>query len=812
MTGTPLVPGTPLLPGDPRRLGGHRIVRRLGSGGMGQVYLGRSPGGRLVAVKTVHEHLAADPHYRERFRREATAARAVTGAHTAAVLDADPDSPVPWLATAFLPGVTLRRAVAVGGPLGAAAVRSLGACLAEALASIHAADIVHRDLKPSNVLVTADGPRVIDFGIARAAGDLGLTQAGSMIGTPGFMAPEQVAAGDVGPAADVFALGAVLAFAATGEQPFGSGPVAVLLYRATHEEPHLVGVPESSGLRALVADCLHKDPRRRPSVARVLALASAPDAPLWWREEPLRSLIAGGTDDTDGRPSPAPTLPQPRREPGPRPATTLRTGNPRTGNPRTENPRTEIPPAGNPRAERRRALARRTFLATGGAGLAGLAGWAVARAPKAPGAGTDREGPLLREGSKRPGRERWALTGEEDGTGGVGSALLVGDTVLVHGPRSGFTTQGLVRAVDAVDGTTRWQYEKAPAEAVREPLWGVASGLLIAPELMDRGYELESGEVWRPERPWRGAVKWFAVAGGRLVTLDDGGGSSDDRVLHTRALPSGGSPRTRRKEDTRDWRAPAVSGDRLLLVPDTDALDPRVFCLDAVTGREPWTYTALGRDEPVQTAPVTLPAPGGRGGGDRFALLTDAGDLHLIDVRTGGRLREERLGLTSGSGATALGHASGTGLVLAAGEDLIGFGPESGKRLWNHPTAGLDTGWPPLSGGGRRGPVARDGTLLNWLDARTLQAIDLTGTKNGGGRQLWRTSFDAVARCPPAIGGGTVYVTAGQVCRALSLRTGKTLREWPVDEAVTWLAADADGWYARVGTSSLRAVNAPGSA
>ncbi|WP_217140054.1 protein kinase [Streptomyces sp. AC627_RSS907] len=794
MTGAPF-PGSPLLPGDPRRLGGHRIVRRLGSGGMGQVYLGRSPGGRLVAVKTVHEHLAADPRYRERFRREATAARAVTGAHTAAVLDADPDSAVPWLATAFLPGITLRHAVVVGGPLDARVVRSLGACLAEALASIHAADIVHRDLKPSNVLLTTDGPRVIDFGIARAAGDLGLTEAGAMIGTPGFMAPEQVAGSDVGPAADVFALGAVLAFAATGEQPFGSGPVAVLLYRATHEEPHLDDVPETAGLRALVSGCLRKEPERRPSVARVLALTASPDAPVWWRDEPLRSLIAGeegsgAEEPSDSGGTDRPRHPEPKTEPEPEPE--------------------PAPADPSHRADRLRTLTRRTLLTAGGAGLTSLAAWAAARAPRTPGTGAEQDGPVLEKGSKRPGLVRWTLTGQDDGSGGVTSALLAKDTVLVHGRRPGLaTTQGLVRAVAATDGERRWQEDKVPASAAHEPLWGVTGGLLIAPELLDRVYETRTGDPRPPERPWRGTVKWFAVAGGRLVTLGDDGGSAEDRVLRSHAFPSGGSrapvgPRTHEREKTRDWRAPAVSAGRLLLVPDTGALDPRVFCLDAATGLEPWTYTGLGRTGQPQLAPVTLPAPGGRGG-ERFALLSDADELHLVDVRTGDRLHHEPLGLIAGNGAAALGHASGTGLLLIAGEDLIGFSPESGKRLWSHPTAGLDTSWPPLPGGGRRGPVARDGVLLNWLDARTLQALDLAD----GGRQLWRTSFDAIARCPPAIGGDTAYVTAGQVCRALGLRTGRKLAEWPVDEAVTWLAADDKGWYARVGASSLRAVNAP---
>ncbi|MET9352940.1 PQQ-binding-like beta-propeller repeat protein [Streptomyces sp. NPDC006617] len=448
---------------------------------------------------------------------------------------------------------------------------------------------------------------------------------------------------------------------------------------------------------------------------------------------------------------------------------------------------------------------------TGGATLTSLAVWAVVRAPTTPGTGGEQDGPVLKTGSKRPGRERWKLSGQDGTTGDVTSALLAGDTVLMHGAKPGpAATQGLVRAVVATDGTSHWQYDKAPASAALEPLWGVTRGrLLIAPELLDRVYEVRTGDPRQPERPWRGTVKWFAVPGGRLLTLGDDGESTDDRVLRSLTLPSGGSrslegARIHEKEKTRDWRAPAVSGSRLLLVPDTGALDPRVFCLDAATGREPWSYTGLGKAGQPQIAPVTLPTPDGRGG-DRFALLSDTDELHLVDVRTGDRLRNEPLSITAGNGATALAHASRTGLLLVAGEGLIGFSPDSGKRLWSHPTAGLDTSWPPLPGGGRRGPVARDGVLLDWLDARTLQAVDLAD----GGRQLWLTSFDAIARCPPAIGGDMAYVTAGQVCRALGLRTGRVPKEWPGDEAVTWLAADDRGWYAMVGTSSLHAVNAP---
>ncbi|MGX8279893.1 outer membrane protein assembly factor BamB family protein [Streptomyces sp. PBSH9] len=404
------------------------------------------------------------------------------------------------------------------------------------------------------------------------------------------------------------------------------------------------------------------------------------------------------------------------------------------------------------RPDRPHTLTRRAFLTTSGAGLTGLAVWAVVRAPKAPGTGAEQDGPVLEAGSTHPGRERWRLTGRDDRAGDVTSALLAGGTVLVHGARPGpAATQGLVRAVGAEGGASLWQDDKAPARAAHDSLWGVASGLLIAPELLDRVHDVRTGDPRLPQQPWRGTVKWFAVADGRLVTLGDDGGSTDDRVLRSLALPSGGSratggPRTHEREKTRDWRAPAVSGTRLLLVPDTGALDPRVFCLDVATGREWWSYPGLGKTGQSQAAPVTPPAPDGRGG-ERFALLSDAEELHLIDVRTGDRLRNGPLSLTAGNGATALGHAAGTGLLVAAGEDLIGFSPDSGKRLWSHPTAGLDTGWPSLPGGGRRGPVARDGVLLSWLDARTLQALDLAD----GGRQLWRTSFDAIARCPPAI-------------------------------------------------------------
>ncbi|MFI5763726.1 serine/threonine-protein kinase [Streptomyces sp. NPDC051563] len=324
-----------LQPRDAEHIGPYRLLARLGTGGMGQVYLGRAEdhdphaggaagtapgtgtgsgagavtgagtgaptgtrtrtGTRTAAVKLIHPHLAAHPDFRTRFRREADAARLVGGDWTVAVLDADPDAEIPWLATAYIAGPSLRQAVGRDfGPLPAGSVRVLGEGLSYALQDIHRAGLVHRDLKPGNILLTADGPRVIDFGIARALGataDPGLTQTGELLGSPGFLAPEQINGTPVTPACDVFGLGGVLAYAATGRLPFGDpdqpGGIAALLMRVTEAEPDLAGVP--AALRDVVRDCLHKDPAARPTPAELLErLAAGPeDAPEPWLPAPL---------------------------------------------------------------------------------------------------------------------------------------------------------------------------------------------------------------------------------------------------------------------------------------------------------------------------------------------------------------------------------------------------------------------------------------------------------------------------------------------------------------------------------------------
>ncbi|MFE2284549.1 protein kinase [Streptomyces sp. NPDC059443] len=259
----------PLTADDPEKIGEYRLLRRLGAGGMGRVYLGRTAGGRTVAVKVVHSEFAVDAEFRTRFRQEVAAARLVGGQWTAPVLDADTESEHPWVATGYVAGPTLGAAVGEFGPLSDRAVRTLGAGLAEALAAVHGLGLVHRDVKPSNVLLALDGPRLIDFGITRALdASTTLTRTGFVVGSPGYMSPEQAQGKPAGPPSDVFSLGAVLAFAATGIAPFGdAASAAVLLYRVLHEEPELGDL--DGDLRGLVLDCLAKEPGDRPTPAQL---------------------------------------------------------------------------------------------------------------------------------------------------------------------------------------------------------------------------------------------------------------------------------------------------------------------------------------------------------------------------------------------------------------------------------------------------------------------------------------------------------------------------------------------------------------
>ncbi|KIF69077.1 serine/threonine protein kinase [Streptomyces sp. AcH 505] len=349
----------PLQAGDPLVVAGYRLAARLGAGGMGRVYLSHTQGGRPVAIKVVRPELADDPDFRRRFGREIKAARRVRGAYTAELIDADADGVPPWLATLYVPGPSLTDAVAQNGPLPVPAVLWLMAGVAEALQAIHAEGVVHRDLKPSNVLLAADGPRVIDFGIATAADGTAYTATGNAIGTPAFMAPEQASGDEVTAATDIFALAQTAAFAALGRPLYGEGSGVQVMYRIVHSEPELDLLPEP--LRPLFARCLAADPAERATPAEVvewcrqrLAAADAGGGPAVWRE-------ITGPEIAVPAPVSAPTPVHPQ---------------PFTGSP--------YPPAGwiPPTLEDQKVRRRRTALLTaagvvGGVLLVGLLAWGV---------------------------------------------------------------------------------------------------------------------------------------------------------------------------------------------------------------------------------------------------------------------------------------------------------------------------------------------------------------------------------------------------------------------------------------------------
>jgi len=286
----------PLTADDPRQISVFRLQSRLGAGGMGRVYLGSSPGGRAVAVKVVHPELARDPEFMKRFRREVQAAEAVSGVYTAPVVGAGPDDSPPWLATAYVPGPSLAELVGRAGPLPEAAVWRLAGGLIEALQAIHSRGLVHRDLKPGNILVAADGPRVIDFGISRALHGTAITATRTTMGTPAYMSPEQAEGREIGPPSDVFSLGSVLAFAAAGIAPFDGGDTLSVIYRIVHADPDLSRLPPALG--GLISGCLDKAPASRPSLGELMNAVSVgsahfpANAPGQFWPDPVAAVIA----------------------------------------------------------------------------------------------------------------------------------------------------------------------------------------------------------------------------------------------------------------------------------------------------------------------------------------------------------------------------------------------------------------------------------------------------------------------------------------------------------------------------------------
>ncbi|MFC7974666.1 protein kinase [Streptomyces cinereoruber] len=697
---------SPLTHDDPAAVATYRLLARLGSGGMGTVYLARTPGGRTVALKTVHARLAADPAFRSRFRLETDAARIIGARHGAAVVDADPLAETPWLATEYVLGPPLDDAVALGGPLPEPTVRALGAALAGALAQLHSSDVVHRDLKPSNVLVTAHGPKVIDFGIARAAGDDHLTRTGAAAGTPAFMSPEQASGQEHTPAGDVFALAGVLVFAATGHGPFGTGSPADLLYRVRYAEPDLTGVPEA--LLPLLTACLDKDPAARPTTAVLVERLHDGHGQFADHLPPL-VLADIGRRATDV------WLHAPHRLPAPEGPVAAET----------------VPAA---------PLSRRRLFSVGGAALLGAAGaggglwaWRSGRQDGPP-AGGGSAGPTAvpattaADGAPAPLWQGKAFDREQRIT------PLVADGVV------GFAETTEFRVLDMRDGSELWT-----ESAVMEPRQVTTDGTV---------FYMSSGEFEGPgvlHLRTRGALgggggtsrtidlKGFEGShkGTELLTASDGvlfassrrgdwdvTGDRDDVGWHLIAVDVRAGRELWRQPypwgNVRPWLSRIV-GDRLVLGKNSDDLDSfLVQARDLRTGRQLWQ-----RRLPLKDSSSYIPGQ----------LVTDERHVYL----GGDRLRALRL--TDGSVAWEYGSGSATtsygvpavadGLVHAQEKretpGLVSVGADNGRRhraeapsgrplapyFFATPVVGEKYVYTPVRGG--LNAVALDGYRSDWV-------------------------------------------------------------------------------------------------
>ncbi|GGT81051.1 protein kinase domain-containing protein [Actinomadura citrea] len=614
----------PLQPGDPIGVGGYRILARLGAGGMGVVYLARSPGGRLAALKLIRPDAADHPGFRRRFRREIAAAGRVSGLYTAPVLDADADAPQPWFAAAFVPAPTLKEAVEDGGALSEPAVRALGAGLAEALQAVHGAGLVHRDLKPGNVLLAEDGPKIIDFGIAKVVDATQITRTGGMIGTLAYLAPEQIAgAKDAGPGADVFALGGVLVYAATGARPFGKGDPGALLYEIMYGEPGLDGLPAS--LRSTLAACLDKEPARRPPLADVIA-ALTPADPSALVSPALRRDLAAREAEANRISSGPVTLPPPL-------------------------PRIEGTAPGGLRRRRVLGLAAGAAVAVTGVG-AGTAGWALAGGESRPAKPAPRGTALAAAPTPAWSFVPPAPVASDE------SHLLVADGVVLWGGED--ATYG----VDAASGRRRWTADVGTFAgcAVHGSTFILPNGGGTDEKTTITLVDAASGEPTHlpmPDGAFPGSV--FGVAGG-AVLLESGTYSDEDTPAVWAVDLAGGKAR---------WRLPladsVVSGavDRNGLYLN---VEHTLSAVDLATGRRRWTvdWSRSGQDWPAQGIAV--------GGGRVFGNFADT--LQAVDT-AGGKAVWSR---TTGTGFSSVQLAAGN--VIFRGDDLHAHDRATGAPAW----------------------------------------------------------------------------------------------------------------------------------
>jgi outer membrane protein assembly factor BamB len=707
---------------DPRQVGVYRLQARLGAGGMGQVFLGYSPGGRAVAVKVIHRELAGDPEFRTRFRREVAAASAVNGAYTAPVIAAGPDDDPPWLATVFVPGPSLAEAVHTAGPLPPASVWRLAGGLVEALQAVHACGLVHRDLKPANVLLALDGPRVIDFGISRALERTTVTSTGMIVGTPSYMSPEQAEGSRVGEPSDVFSLGCVIVFAATGTGPFGHGPQASLLYRVVHSDPAITEVP--GGLRGLAAGCLAKRPADRPTLAELqaaIAVGRAPDdgdalASFW--PVAVTGLIRSHQIrlTTELRETPA-------RAAGP--GTHTRAAGEPGGN------AGHTAPPGHTVLAATAALSGPTSTGAAAAGMAGPAGTETAPAPRsglglpadqvfgaAPGASRPAPGGAgtTSPAPTGPGltRRRMLLglavvTGA--GLGGAGWALSQDNAP--HHPPAGLHPGSLAKTGRAASrpgaaSSTSPSASPAAAGAGRE-LWSYATG---------------------------GMVTGLALAGGTVFA-----GSTDDKVYALRA--SDGHLRWTFQTRSAVQSKIAAAGGRVF----AGSNDASVYALRASDGRPLWTFPAGGA---VQSAIMVT--------GSVVYAASDDETLYALRVSDGTRLWSTSLG----AGITGIAVTGGT--VITSGDDnaVHALRASDGGRLWDFPTGA----------GGATGVAVARGVVYAGSGDGQFYAV-----RAADGGKLWASPAGGAVESGIAVADGLVYLGSNDN-RVLALRASTGRQAW----------------------------------
>jgi hypothetical protein len=747
---------------DLRAVGEFRLLARLGSGGMGQVFLGSSLAGRVVAVKVIHAELSRDTEFVRRFRHEVEAAQKVSGWYTAPVVAAGVDDNPPWLATAFVPGPSLEDIVTRNGPLPVPAVWRLAAGLAEALRAIHGTGLVHRDLKPANVLLAIDGPRVIDFGISRAVtAETRLTATGAVIGTLSYMSPEQVQAQETGPGSDTFSLGSVLAFAACGAGPFSvatGAPSAAVMYRIVHGEPDLGAVPAE--VRGLIEACLAKDPRERPDLGRVAAFATAAaerlglsPAAFWPREvagviEAQQAALAAqieslqtarGTQAEGGRvassgaggrhsaryqgpaPVPRPAALQPTPDPGS--ATDRGAGN---GGP------TLAGYAVTRQAHARREVSRRGLLIGAGLGgvavIGGAAGWALNSRPPAatpssavtlPAGAAPTLGQEMQQyyggGARRAAAWKFATGNAIQANPGVGGGLVyVG------------STDNNLYAVTAADGRRAWSYQSGAVTAAPEVVGSVvclstSMGHFYALRVADgsRAWDVDTGvpAIYKPT---------WAVDGGNVILAHEG---APARAYDAATGAKGVSFSTQEP-----YQMALTAANGTLYALDASGI---LYAFRTVTGAEIWHGQLLSSDDQPGTGLVV--------DGGAIYLGTVSGTLYAISAASG----QVRWTYHPGNGIeSSLAVADGMVYLKDGNGNVQAIDTARGKKTWSR--GSLPTGvWGVTAAGGR--VYYSTDLAVQALDAKTgapARAFTPSGTASG----------TAALLSTPAVASGMVFV------------------------------------------------------